>query len=316
METVYTYVQDKMGKTVSVLKQEYSAIRAGRANPAVLDKIKVDYYGTPTPINQMAAVSVAEARILTIQPWDISTLHTIEKAIMASDLGINPQNDGRVIRLVFPQPTEERRRELGKEVSKMAEDSKVAIRSIRRDGIDKLKKMEKASEITEDDLKEGEKKLQEFTDKFIKENIGRKIVVVGASVGTDAHTVGIDAVMNMKGYAGHYGLERYEMIEAYNLGSQVPNEEFLAKGIELHADALLVSQTVTQKDVHIKTLTNLVELMEAEGLRDKMILCCGGARITHELAKELGYDAGFGMNTYADDVASFIVAEMVKRGMR
>ena len=154
------------------------------------------------------------------------------------------------------------------------------------------------------------------TDKFIKENIGRKIVVVGASTGTDAHTVGIDAVMNMKGYAGHYGLERYEMIEAYNLGSQVPNEEFIAKGIELHADALIVSQTVTQKDVHIKNLTNLVELMEAEGLRDKMILCCGGARITHELAKELGYDAGFGMNTYADDVASFIVAEMVKRGIK
>ena len=106
------------------------------------------------------------------------------------------------------------------------------------------------------------------------------------------------------------------MIEAYNLGSQVPNEEFIAKGIELHADALIVSQTVTQKDIHIKNLTNLVELMEAEGLRDKMILCCGGARITHELAKELGYDAGFGMNTYADDVASFVVEEMVKRGLK
>ena len=110
--------------------------------------------------------------------------------------------------------------------------------------------------------------------------------------------------MNMKGYAGHYGLERYEMIEAYNLGSQVPNDEFIAKGIELHADALLVSQTVTQKDVHIKNMTEFIELMEAEGLRDKMICCCGGARVTHELAKELGFDAGFGMNTYADDVAS------------
>lgn len=154
------------------------------------------------------------------------------------------------------------------------------------------------------------------TDEFIKEHIGRKIVVVGASTGTDAHTVGIDAIMNMKGYAGHYGLERYEMIDAYNLGSQVPNEEFIAKGIELHADALIVSQTVTQKDIHIKNLTNLVELMEAEGLRDKMILACGGAHITHELAKELGYDAGFGMNTYADDVASFIVNEMVKRNMK
>jgi beta-lysine 5,6-aminomutase beta subunit len=151
------------------------------------------------------------------------------------------------------------------------------------------------------------------TDNFIRENIGRKLVVVGASTGTDAHTVGIDAIMNMKGYAGHFGLERYDMFEAYNLGSQVPNEEFLAKAIELNADALLVSQTVTQKDVHIKNMTELVELMEAEGLRDKMILVCGGPRISHELAKELGYDAGFGMNTYADDVASFIVQELVKR---
>lgn len=151
------------------------------------------------------------------------------------------------------------------------------------------------------------------TDEYIKEHIGRKLVIVGASTGTDAHTVGIDAIMNMKGYAGHYGLERYDMIEAYNLGSQVPNEEFIAKGIELNADALIVSQTVTQKDVHIKNLTELVEMMEAEGLRDKMILVCGGARITHELAKELGYDAGFGMNTYADNVASFIAEEFVRR---
>lgn len=169
METVYAVVKEKMEKTVSVLNSEYQQIRAGRANPAVLDKIRVDYYGTPTPINQMAAVSVAEARILSIQPWDVSTLHAIEKAIQASELGINPQNDGRVIRLVFPQPTEERRKELVKDVKNMAEDSRVAIRSIRRDGIDKLKKMEKASEITEDDLKIGEKKLQDFTDKYIKQ---------------------------------------------------------------------------------------------------------------------------------------------------
>lgn len=151
------------------------------------------------------------------------------------------------------------------------------------------------------------------TDEYIRQHIGRKLVVVGASTGTDAHTVGIDAIMNMKGYAGHYGLERYEMLEAYNLGSQVPNEEFLAKAVELKADALLVSQTVTQKDVHIQNMTELVELMDAEGLRDRMILVCGGPRITHELAKELGYDAGFGMNTYADDVASFVVQEFVKR---
>lgn len=149
-------------------------------------------------------------------------------------------------------------------------------------------------------------------DDYIKENIGRKIVIVGASTGTDAHTVGIDAIMNMKGFAGHYGLERYDMIEAYNLGSQVPNDEFIAKAIELKADALIVSQTVTQKDIHIKNLTELVELLEAEGLRDKIILVCGGPRISHELAKELGYDAGFGTNTYADNVASFVAVEVAK----
>ncbi|MDR2979995.1 MAG: cobalamin-dependent protein [Bacteroidales bacterium] len=151
------------------------------------------------------------------------------------------------------------------------------------------------------------------TDEYIKEHIGRKIVVLGASTGTDAHTVGIDAVMNMKGYAGHYGIERYEMFEALNMGSQVLNEDFIAKAIEMKADALLVSQTVTQKDVHIKNMTELVEMLEAEGLRDKVILVCGGPRITYELAKELGYDAGFGMNSYADDVASFIAQEMVAR---
>lgn len=152
-------------------------------------------------------------------------------------------------------------------------------------------------------------------DQYIRDNIGHKVVVVGASTGTDAHTVGIDAIMNMKGYAGHYGLERYEMIEAHNLGSQVLNEEFVRKAVELHADVLLVSQTVTQKNIHIQNLTNLVELLEAEGIRDKVILICGGARITNELAKELGYDAGFGAGKFADDVATFAVTEMVKRGL-
>lgn len=151
------------------------------------------------------------------------------------------------------------------------------------------------------------------TDDFIKEQIGRKIVVIGASTGTDAHTVGIDAIMNMKGYAGHFGLERYEMFEALNMGSQVLNEDFIAKAIELKADALLVSQTVTQKDVHIKNLTELVEMLEAEGLRDKVILICGGPRVSHELAKELGYDAGFSMNSYADDVGSYIAQELQRR---
>lgn len=152
-------------------------------------------------------------------------------------------------------------------------------------------------------------------NEYVKDNIKRKIVVVGASTGTDAHTVGIDAIMNMKGYAGHYGLERYEMIEAYNLGSQVLNEDFIKKAIELKADVLLVSQTVTQKNVHIENLTELVELLEAEGLRDKVVLICGGPRISHELAKELGYDAGFGPGKYADDVATFAVTEIVNRNL-
>lgn len=151
------------------------------------------------------------------------------------------------------------------------------------------------------------------TEEYISQNIGRDVVIVGASTGTDAHTVGIDAIMNMKGYAGHYGLERYKGIEAYNLGSQVPNEEFIKKALELKADAIVISQTVTQKDVHIQNLTNLIELLEAEGLRDKMIVIAGGARITNELAKELGYDAGFGPGKYADDLATFVVKEIVNR---
>lgn len=148
---------------------------------------------------------------------------------------------------------------------------------------------------------------------FIKENIGRDLTFVGACTGTDAHTVGIDAIMNMKGYDGHYGLERYKGVEALNMGSQVPNEELVAKAIELNADAIIVSQVVTQKDVHIPNLTNLIELLEAEGIRDKVVVCCGGPRVSHELAKELGYDAGFGPGTYAEHVASFIVNEMVDR---
>ena len=169
MKEVFNAAKEKMTKTVNVLVNEFGSIRAGRANASVLDKVQVDYYGVPTPINQMAAISVAEARILVIQPWDKSTLNPIYKAIQTSDIGINPQNDGSVIRLTFPPLTEDRRKEIGKEIKKIAEDSKVAIRSIRRDSIDKLKKMQKASEITEDDLKNGEDKLQKITDEFIKE---------------------------------------------------------------------------------------------------------------------------------------------------
>ena len=166
MKATIEHAKEKMNKSLNALGNEFAAIRAGRANPAVLDKVMVDYYGAPTPVNQMAAVSVAEARILVIQPWDQSSLKLIEKAIQASDIGINPTNDGNVIRLAFPQLTEDRRKELCKDIKKLGEDSTVAIRSIRRDTMEKLKAMKKNSEITEDDLKDGEKKVQDVTDKF------------------------------------------------------------------------------------------------------------------------------------------------------
>jgi beta-lysine 5,6-aminomutase beta subunit len=148
---------------------------------------------------------------------------------------------------------------------------------------------------------------------FIKENINREVTILGACTGTDAHTVGIDAIMNMKGFDGHYGLERYKNINAVNLGAQVPNEELIAKAIEMDADAIVISQVVTQKDIHIKNLTEFIELAEAEGIREQMILICGGPRISHELAKEIGFDAGFGKGSYAENVASFVVNQIVER---
>ena len=151
------------------LERDFAAIRAGRANPAVLDKVMVDYYGVPTPINQMAAVSVPEARLLVVQPWDASTLKEIEKAINTADIGINPQNDGKVIRLSFPQLTEEHRKNLQKDISKRGEEAKVAIRNVRRDAMDDIKKLKKDNEITEDEQKDGEKKLQDITDDFVKQ---------------------------------------------------------------------------------------------------------------------------------------------------
>lgn len=169
MKELLNTTKEKMNKSLNALNNEYASIRAGRANPSVLDKITVDYYGAPTPVNQMAAVSVAEARILVIQPWDASSLKAIEKAILASDIGINPTNDGKSIRLVFPQLTEDRRKELCKTIKKYGEECKVTVRSIRRDTMEKFKAMKKNSEITEDDLKDCEKKVQDLTDKFCGE---------------------------------------------------------------------------------------------------------------------------------------------------
>ncbi len=169
MKTVINTTEEKMNKTMDAMAREFGAIRAGRANPSVLDRLTIDYYGAPTPVNQMAAISVTEARVLQIQPYDASILKLIEKAIQTSDIGINPQNDGRVIRLIFPPLTEERRKEIVKEAKKIAEDSKVAVRSIRRDSIEKLKAMKKNNEITEDDQTNGEKKIQTLTDKFCKD---------------------------------------------------------------------------------------------------------------------------------------------------
>ncbi len=169
MKELLKNTEEKMNKTVGVLERDYKSIRAGRANASVLDRITVDYYGAPTPIQQMAAVSIPEPRVLMIQPWDASTLKEIEKAILTSDIGINPQNDGRVIRLSFPPLTEERRKEIVKDVHKTAEDSKVAVRNTRRDAIEKLKALKKNNTITEDDVADGEKKIQNLTDKYCKE---------------------------------------------------------------------------------------------------------------------------------------------------
>lgn len=150
-------------------------------------------------------------------------------------------------------------------------------------------------------------------NRYIKEKIGHKLMIVGACTGTDAHTVGLDAIMSMKGYAGDYGLERYSELEVYNMGSQVPNSELIAKAIDLKADAILVSQVVTQKDIHLKNLTEFTDMAEVEGLADRTLLIIGGPRISHELATELGFDAGFGPGTLPSDVASFICTEIVRR---
>ena len=165
----YVEYTSRMDKTLDVMQMNFAAVRAGRANAAVLDQIRVDYYGTPTPINQIGTIASPDPRTLTIQPWDASTMKLIEKAIQASDLGINPQNDGRMIRLVFPQLTEERRKELIKQVRKYGEESKTAVRNIRREAMDAFKAQKKKSEITEDDQKNAEKDMQKITDDYIKD---------------------------------------------------------------------------------------------------------------------------------------------------
>lgn len=168
MDDYLVSAEERMQKTLDNLNEEYVTIRAGRANPGVLNKILVDYYGTPTPIQQLANISIPEARILVIQPWDRSAMKNIEKALQASDIGINPNNDGTVIRLVFPELTEERRKELVKDVKKKGEAAKVALRNIRRDAVESIKKAEKAGEITEDDRKADEEQAQKLTDKFVE----------------------------------------------------------------------------------------------------------------------------------------------------
>lgn len=165
----YTKIKEKMEKSISVYSEKLAEVRAGRANPAILNKVKIDYYGTPTPINQVAGVSVPEARLIVIQPWDMSILKEIEKAILASDIGINPNNDGKVIRLAFPELTEERRKDLVKDIKKMAEEAKIAIRAIRRDGIEEAKQEQKDGNMTEDELKQAENEIQKLTDKSVEE---------------------------------------------------------------------------------------------------------------------------------------------------
>lgn len=165
----FSEFENRMEKTIEVFKQNLSEVRAGRANPAILNKITVEYYGTPTPINQVAGISVPEARLIVIQPWDGSVLKEIERAILASDIGITPNNDGKVIRLNFPELNEERRKELVKDIKKMGEEAKVAVRQVRRDGLDEFKKQQKDSLITEDELKQAEDQVQKLTDKYVEE---------------------------------------------------------------------------------------------------------------------------------------------------
>ena len=165
----YTNIEERMKKTISVYEENLSEIRAGRANPAILNKLTVEYYGTATPINQVAGISVPEARLIVIQPWDGSVLKEIERAILASDIGITPNNDGKVIRLNFPELNEERRKELVKDIKKIGEEAKVAVRQVRRDGLDEFKKQQKDSLITEDDLKQAEDQVQKLTDKYVEE---------------------------------------------------------------------------------------------------------------------------------------------------
>ena len=165
----FSQIKEKMDKTIRVFQENLAEVRAGRANPAILNKIKVDYYGVPTPISQVAGISVPEARLIVIQPWDASVLKDIEKSILASDIGINPNNDGKVIRLAFPELNEERRKALVKDIRKMAEETKIAIRNTRRDGLDEFKKKQKEAEITEDELKSAEEGIQKLTDKSIEE---------------------------------------------------------------------------------------------------------------------------------------------------
>lgn len=165
----YDEIKEKMSKAIEILNERLTEVRAGRANPAILNKIKIDYYGTPTPINQVAGISVPEARLIVIQPWDTNILKEIERAILAADLGINPNNDGKVIRLAFPELNEERRKELVKEVKRIAEDARIAVRAVRRDGMDEAKTKQKNSEITEDELRLAENEIQKITDKKIDE---------------------------------------------------------------------------------------------------------------------------------------------------
>ena len=174
---MYENIEEKMKKALSVLEEQLAGVRAGRANPKILDKVLVEYYGVPTPINQLANVMVPEARMITIQPWDANVLKEVEKAILKSDIGINPNNDGKIIRLVFPELTEDRRKELVKEIKKMAEETKIVLRNVRRDGIEEFKAKQKASEITEDDLRNAEEQIQKITDKYValvEKTIGEK----------------------------------------------------------------------------------------------------------------------------------------------
>ena len=307
----YTNLKERMEKSIGAFKEKLSEIRAGRANPAILNKVKIDYYGTPTPINQVAGVSVPEARLIVIQPWDVSVLKDIEKAILASDIGLNPNNDGKVIRLAFPELTEERRKELAKEIRKIAEEAKVAIRAIRRDGIDEAKAKQKNSEITEDELKSAETEIQKITDKYIAiimDGNRRWAKAQGKPV-SFGHKEGAKTLEKIVRYANKIGLE-YITVYAFSTENWKRAEDEV-KTLMLLLQAYLddYAKRADSENIKVKILGDITALSKGmqKSIRECMERTKNNTGVTFNIALNYGG---------RDEIvkATRKIAEQVKQG--